>query len=452
MVTADRFSLLIFIRVLLLVITSLLFGFLFGRSDYLFSQIIMILIILVQTFELIWFSRRISRELSKFLMAIKYGDVTVNFNMDRLGRNFRSLSLSFRDLIRSFEDVKIEKEARLQLLQLIIDKISFGIIAYQVDGKILLMNQSAADLLDTHKLTSWEQIREHADDFALEIEQMGGSGRKLIETGNQEKQLSVMVHYLSIREIDCRLITFHDIRDEIEQKEIEAWYKLIRILTHEIMNSLTLLGSLTDTILMLLEEDGNQKAMEQISEQQIADVRSSVRTIRKRSAGILNFVEDYRKLTHIPHPELEEVLVRDLFEMVSRLLKSMLEENRIQIVSTITPEDLRISVDPNLMEQVMINLVTNAVYASEKAGSNKIELHAWVENDRPRMSVTDYGRGIDPDKMNKIFIPFYSTREGGSGIGLSFSKHVVHLHHGRIRVESLPGQKTIFTIELPQSL
>ena len=174
-------------------------------------------------------------------------------------------------------------------------------------------------------------------------------------------------------------------------------------------------------------------------------------TIRKRSMGILNFVEDYRKLTHIPHPEFEEVLVRDLFEGVTRFLKVMLEENHILVVSEISPEDLRIPMDPNLMEQVLINLVTNAVYASNQASKKRIELKAWLENNRPRIAVTDYGRGIDPDKMNKIFIPFYSTREGGSGIGLSFSKHVVHLHHGRIKAESRPGEMTTFTLELPGS-
>ena len=451
MIYNERFSFLVLIRVFLIVASCLIFAFLFARSDYLFSQIILLALIPLQTFELIRYSRKVSRELSRFLLAIKYGDVTVNFNMDKLGRDFKSLSFAFRDLIRSIQEVKIEKEAQLQLLKLIIDKISFGIIAYKEDGEILLMNQSSAELLEIPKVIHWQYIREHAGEFALQIEEMASAGRKLIESDNQEKQLSVVVHFLSIREERCRLITFHDIRDEIEQKEIEAWYKLIRILTHEIMNSLTPLGSLTDTILMLLEENGQQKPLEKINEQQIADIRSSVMTIRKRSMGILNFVEDYRKLTNIPHPQFDNVMVRDLFDGVTRFLNVMLEENHIHVVFEISPEDLRISMDQNLMEQVLINLVTNAVYASNRSSQKMIELKAWSDDKRPRIAVTDYGRGIDPDKMNKIFIPFYSTREGGSGIGLSFSKHVVHLHHGRIKVESKSGEKTTFILELPRS-
>lgn len=453
MIFKDRFSSLILIRVLLIIVSSLLFAFLFARTEYLFSQIIMLILISLQTFELIRFSRRMSRELSKFLTAIRYGDMTVNFKMDRLGRDFKSLSLAFRDLIHSFHEVKIEKEAQFQLLQLIIDKISVGVIAYKEDGEVLLMNQSAAELLHIQKVTHWHFLRERVIHFAREIEEMASSGRKLIEFNHQDNQvqLSVVVHFLSFREEACRVITFHDIRDEIEQKEIEAWYKLIRILTHEIMNSLTPLGSLTDTILMLLEENGEQKSLGKISEQQITDIRSSVQTIRKRSMGILNFVEDYRKLTHIPHPEFEHVFVQDLFQGVIRFLNSMLDENKIKVVMNVSPDDLAIQMDPNLMEQVLINLMTNAVYASKNAKTKIIELMAWRDDNRFCIAVTDQGKGIDPDKMNKIFIPFFSTREGGSGIGLSFSKHVIHLHHGRIKVESKPGVKTTFMIEILES-
>jgi signal transduction histidine kinase len=213
------------------------------------------------------------------------------------------------------------------------------------------------------------------------------------------------------------------------------------------MNSVTPLGSLTDTILMLLEEDGRQKSLDRITEQQITDIRHSVKTIQKRSRGILNFVEDYRRLTHIPHPEVEEVLVTEMFDRILLLLKSMFEERNILLIRKTEPADLQILADPDLMDQVLINLLTNAVYACTKTDRPVIELSAWAENNGPRIEVADNGTGIPQDKMNKIFIPFYSTREGGSGIGLSFSKHVIHLHNGRIKVHSEPGTRTSFLIE-----
>jgi nitrogen fixation/metabolism regulation signal transduction histidine kinase len=414
--------------------------------------LILVIVILLQTIELTWFSRRLIRELTKFLLAIKYDDVTVSFHMDKLGKDFASLSGAFRELLKSIQEVKIEKETQYQLLQIVIDRISAGIIIYRDNGEILLMNESAAALLHTGKVSAWNFIREKAADFAAEVESLGGSGRKLIEFDDhgEERQLLAIVHFLTIRDDFCRLVTFYDIRNEIEQKEIEAWYKLIRVLTHEIMNSVTPLGSLTDTILMLLEEDGRQKSLDRINEQQITDIRNSVKTIQKRSAGILNFVEDYRRLTHIPHPEMENVRVKEMFDRILLLLKTLFEENNIRLIQQIDPEDLQIRADPDLMDQVLINLLTNAVYASSKTVEPVIELKAWVHDMAPRIEVADNGAGITSDKLNKIFIPFYSTREGGSGIGLSFSKHVIYLHKGRIKVQSDPGFRTSFLIQLPK--
>jgi nitrogen fixation/metabolism regulation signal transduction histidine kinase len=384
-------------------------------------------------------------------MAIKYGDVTVNFNMDRLGSDFKSLASAFRDLISSFQEVKIEKEAQYHLLQLIVDKIGVGIIVYKEKGEILLMNQSAEELLQIQRVTDWQFIREQVKKFTDEVEEMSHQGRKLIELEGKPDpvQLSVILNLVMLRGERCHILTFHDIRNEIEQKEIEAWYKLIRILTHEIMNSVTPLGSLTDTILMLLEEDGQQRPLEKITEQQIADIRSSVMRIKTRSAGILSFVEDYRKLTQIPHPEPEDVSILELFNGIALLLKGMLDKNKIKLIRKVVPQHLCVHADPNLTEQVLINLVTNAIYASEYNSSLVIKMSAWLSDWGPRIEVTDYGKGIEPDKLNKIFIPFYSTREGGSGIGLSFSKHVMYLHKGRIKVESKAGEKTTFLLEFP---
>ncbi|MBS0000083.1 MAG: ATP-binding protein [Cyclobacteriaceae bacterium] len=450
----DRFSISIMIRVFLIVAASLLFAFLFARTDFLFSQVIVIIIILIQTIELIWFSRRKIRELTKFLMAVKYGDVTVNFHLDHLGKDFQSMSGAFRDLVRSFHEVKIDKEAQFQLLQIVIDRIGAGIIVYKEDGEILLMNLSAAELLRIGKVSRWASIGEYVPDFTADVESMAGSGRKLVELNDrgEQVQLSVVVHFLTIREEFCRLITFHDIRNEIEQKEIEAWYKLIRVLTHEIMNSVTPLGSLTDTILMLLEENGQQKPLALITEQQITDIRKSVLTIQKRSAGIMNFVEDYRRLTQIPHPEMEKIFVEEMFDRVTLLLRNMMEERKISVIKKVDPAELCIEADPDLMDQVLINLLTNAIYASKNSGLPVIELKAWEFEDGQQIEVADNGTGISPDKMNKIFIPFYSTREGGSGIGLSFSKHVIHLHKGRIKVHSVPGKGTSFILEFPKRL
>lgn len=449
----DRFSLFLAFRVILIVGISLVFGVVFFRPEYFFTQIITGLFVIGLTIELIYFARRSNKELTKFILAIKYGDVSVNFSGDELGKDFKELAGSFREVIQAYNQVKIEKESQYQLLQAIIDKISFGIIAFYEDGEILLINQSALQYLGIEKTKDWKYIKKEKPEFTDQIENMVADGRKLIElgSGSHARQVSVFNHTIILMEKQCRVVTFYDIQDEIEQKEIEAWYKLIRILTHEIMNSATPLISLTETILMLLEDEGGQqKDLLNITETNIKDVRSSVNTIKKRSEGILQFVDAYRKLTDIPHPEFEKISVKSIVESATSLLQPELKKREIKLSEEIIPDNLQLSCDKNLIDQVLINLLTNSMYALEGREQPLIKIIASDTNSRIMVQIEDNGKGIGEETMKKIFIPFFSTREGGSGIGLSFSKFVIHQHNGRIKAESRKNKGTKFIIELPK--
>jgi nitrogen fixation/metabolism regulation signal transduction histidine kinase len=432
---------------------SLVFGILFPKPEYFFSQLILGIIIVLLTVEMIHFARNSSRELTKFILAIKYGDVSVNFSGNKLGRNFKELAGSFREVIQAYNQVKIEKESQYQLLQAIIDKISFGLIAFNEDEEILLINQSALDGLKIERTKDWNYIKKHRADFTDQIEHMVRDGRKLVELneGSDTRHLSVYNHALVLMEKQCRVVTFYDIQDEIEQKEIEAWYKLIRILTHEIMNSVTPLTSLTETILMLLEDHkGEQKSINDITDTNIKDVRSSVSTINKRTVGILKFVDAYRKLTDIPHPEFEQMRLMDLFHSAASLFEVDFKKRKIDLSCEIIPEDLVVHCDKNLMEQVLINLLSNSMYALENSSHPIVKVMGYVHQSRFILQVEDNGKGIEENILQKIFIPFFSTREGGSGIGLSFSKFVILQHGGRIKVESKKDVGTKFIIDLPK--
>jgi nitrogen fixation/metabolism regulation signal transduction histidine kinase len=448
----DRFSIYIIIRVVLLVAMSLVFGLIFTRPEYFFSQVIVGAVIALQMLEMIHFARRSNKEVTKFILAIKYGDVSVNFSGDKLGRDFSDLADSFREVIAAFNKVKIEKESQYLLLQAIIDKISFGIIAFNEDDEVLLINQSAIDHLRIERTKEWNYIKKHSSEFTSQIENMVEDGRKLVELGQgtDTQQLSVYNHTVVLLGKYCRVITFYDIQDEIEQKEIEAWYKLIRILTHEIMNSATPLTSLTDTILMLLEnQNGMQKNLREISEENIKDVRTSVNTIKKRTEGILQFVEAYRKLTDIPHPEFEKIRIGDLIDSALALLAPEFKKRNIISKVSIVPEDLQLRCDKTLLEQVLINFLTNSMYSLEKQIDPMIKVNISERGSKAMIQVYDNGKGIEAEVLKKIFIPFFSTRDGGSGIGLSFSKFVILQHGGRIKVESEVNKGSLFTVELP---
>ena len=244
-----------------------------------------------------------------------------------------------------------------------------------------------------------------------------------------------------------KLITFQNIKSEIEQKEIEAWHNLIRTLAHEIMNSVTPISSLTETSVMLLEDKlGNQKDITDITEKNITSIRTALKTIEKRSEGLLDFVGNYRKLTRLPAPQMEKISIENLLVNIKNLLNAELDKNRIDLRIISRNKDLRIFADPKLVEQVLINLVLNSIDAVEKTKSPKIQLLSYQTKNNIVIKISDNGKGIDKDKLEKIFIPFFSTKEKGTGIGLSLSKQIMKLHKGDIDVTSEKNSGTTITL------
>lgn len=446
-----KFVMYTIIRVLIILVLCVVFGFIFAKSDLFFSQIIIFSLIIILSFELIRFVTKTNKDLKKLLASIRHHDFSASFSNQNLGKSYEDLSEIFTEIIKSFRNVKIEKEAQLQLLHVIIDQINVGIVAVRDHHKIVFINKKAEEILSIPGLKTWNIDFPLINKINDEVKAMKSHGKKLLEVqiGDEIKQLAFHVNKTIYMEDDLLIMTFHDIRSEIEQKEIEAWYKLIRILTHEVMNSITPLSSLTETMLMLLQDkEGQVKDASQISNEEITDITNSLKTIQARSEGIMEFVDAYRRLTNIPHPEFDELSIKDLLSNVENLFKGELDQRSIAFTTWQQNEQLYISADKHLMEQVMINLISNSIYALENTENPSIDIKALVRKSQIIIEVKDNGKGIDPDKIDKVFIPFFSTRESGSGIGLSLSKQIIYLHHGRIKVKSTPGKGATFRIEI----
>ncbi|MBX2844322.1 MAG: GHKL domain-containing protein [Flammeovirgaceae bacterium] len=445
----NRFTTFIILRVVFLQVTMIGLAIIFGKPELFFNQIILTVLIVVQLFNLISFVTKTNKELSKFLSAIHHADFTVNFTNKNLGRSFSELNKAFSDIIKSYTQVKIEKEAQFQFLEVIVKNIDIGLISIKNGTEIVLMNDAAENLLKVPNLKNWSHFKNKSPQFGKDVEAIFSGGNKLVEIAVNEKikQFAVNVAPLNLLGDVYELITFKDIKTELERKELEAWNKLIRILTHEIMNSLTPVSSLTETMLMLLEnKDGIQKSPEEVNSEIIEDLRFSLKTIQKRSDGMLDFVEDYRKLTKIPAPIKEEVLVKNLFESVGRLMKAELKNNEVSLeIKLIDPLET-ISADFKLIEQILINLITNGIHAVEKVNNPKIKLSILKAGESTILEVADNGEGIDKDKLDKIFVPFYSTKKGGSGIGLSLSKNIMNLHGGTLEVYSEKRKGSRFSL------
>ncbi|UII20136.1 sensor histidine kinase [Fulvivirga ligni] len=439
------FSFKVIIRLILLLVVMVAFAKIFGDKRLFFNHIILACVLIIQIFELLRFLNQTNKELAKFILSIKHQDFSASFNRSPATHSFQQLNHAFNEIILSFKDTKMEKEGQYHYLQTVVSHINVGILSLENDTSITLMNKTAEDLLQATGIKNWKILKEKHPEFVREIDQMHISGRKLISLeGENNRTLSVEVNTMQLLDKTYKLITFQDIKNEIEQTEIEAWHKLIRILTHEIMNSATPISSLTETMLGMLTSDGEQKKLEDIDEETIGDLRFSLNTIQKRSDGMLSFIDDYRKLTKVSNPRLEEVHIQELFQDIHLLMKKQMEDNHIAL--HISCEVSTINLDRHLMEQVLINLITNSKHALEGIENAEIHLTAQYKMGKACIEVTDNGSGIPKVELSQIFVPFYSTKKQGSGIGLSLSKQIMHLHGGYIKVASEEGRGTCISL------
>lgn len=444
---SKRFALLVVIRIVLLMLTMTALAFIFARTELFFNQIILLGVIIIQVSELIRFITHTNREIAKLLMAIRYSDFSISFKGKKHGKSFQELQDAFVEIIEAFKKVSVEKEAQFKFLQVIVDNIKVGVLAVKEDHGIELMNKAAQDLLKIATPNYWKQFQQLQPTFANELDAMEDNERKLIELSikGEKQQVSVQINRLKILNYRYTIVTFQDIKSEIEQKEIEAWHKLIRILTHEIMNSVTPVTSLSETMIMLLEENGQPKPLENLSEETLEDLRFSLKTIQRRSEGLLHFVEDYRKLTRIKTLELKEVNVKELLEENANLLSKEFEKAGVKLQVN-SEARMSVAMDRKLIDQVLINLLTNARHATENQENAVVEIHAYSSSQQSVIEIKDNGIGIDETKMDQIFIPFFSTKENGSGIGLSLSKQIMKKHKGDLTVKSQPGQGATFSL------
>ncbi|UCG27937.1 MAG: HAMP domain-containing histidine kinase, partial [Bacteroidales bacterium] len=326
-----------------------------------------------------------------------------------------------------------------------------GIISTDESGIITLMNNPACELLQIVKHKSWTDLKNARPSFANEVEKINKSGAIIVKIDfpSCRKNLSVHVSTIKLQDEPYRLITIQDVQNEVEKGEIDATHRLIRVLTHEIMNSITPISSLTETISMLLEsEEGLEKEISEITPSNISDIRKSAISIQERVDGLDHFIREYRKLSQLPKlPDLKRLKINELFEKVMNLMSGELQKSNIKLILDIPDKNMGIFADSHLLEQVLINLMGNSIEALQDIEGGEIRMIAGEEEEGPFIRIIDNGKGIAPDEFDQIFVPFYSTKEGGSGIGLSLSRQIMRLHGGNISVQSKPEKETVFTLK-----
>ncbi|MDH3885870.1 MAG: ATP-binding protein [Desulfobacterales bacterium] len=443
-----RFYLNCMVRVLLLSGSICLLAFLLFKTEFIAASIFLGLISAYQIFSLIRYVTKTNRDLNRFLLSIKHSDFSQSFTKKPKGSGFDELNTAFSEVTKEFQQAKIETEEHFRFLQTIIDHVGIALIAFKPDGAVELINNAAKKLLKIPRLGNIKDIESISPGLADKLSRISPGDKDLVKLkqGDDLLQLSIYATGFILRQQQLILVAMQNIQSELEEKEMISWQNLIRVLTHEIMNSITPIASLASTASGLLEDNKECKIPEDVNEV-IIDVRQAVKTIEKRSKGLITFIDNYRELTRIPKPEFKIVQVQDLFDRVEILMKDQFEHNFIKFNKAVDPESLTITADPALIEQVLINLCKNSVEAVSGILHPKIKLKAGTDGlGNSVVKVIDNGKGIAEDVAERIFIPFFTTKPEGSGIGLSLSRQIIRLHKGTIGVTSTPNEKTVFKL------
>jgi len=441
-----RFRIVLISRVLLLGAFIFLFYYLVLQTSYYAATFIVVVIIIYQIATLIQYVEKTNRDLSRFLDAIKYSDFSQTFISTGLGSSFNQLKEAFNEVILKFQETRSEKEEHFRFLQTIVQHVGIGLISFDFSGEVNLINTAAKRILNVPYLKNIQSLKSLSESLVEHLFELRSGDKTLIKIANQGDEIQLIVYATEFKLHNQRytLVSLQNIGSELEEKEIEAWQKLIRVLTHEIMNSITPISSLASTTSDLLVDMVEEYA---ISRESVDDIDSALKTIQNRSQGLLNFVNAYRNLTRIPKPHFQIFSISEQFDQISRLMCPQVEKKAIDFQVKVVPYSLELTADPELVEQVLINLVLNAVEAISSQDDGRVELTARLnEKGRVMIQVSDNGPGMNREVQEKIFVPFFTTKKGGSGIGLSLSRQIMRLHRGSISVQSEPQVRTVFTL------
>ncbi len=444
-----NFRLNIIVRVLLIVASAIIFISIVQKTEFIISSIILAALVMLQISSLVKYVERTNKRLTTFLESIRHSDFVSSFSDQGLGKSFDELNNAFNEVINEFKKTRASREEHFNYLQTVVQHISIGIIVFQKNGKVDILNNAAKRILKTTVLRYIHELEKIDKELSDKLLSMKAGDKNLIKVfiENELLQLSVNATEFRMRNEDFVLVSLQNIHSELEAKEMDSWQKLIRVLTHEIMNSITPIVSLSATVKDILIDEETLELREDVEQDDVEGVLSALNTIEKRSQGLLNFVQIYRNLTRIPKPNFRYVEVKEVIDSVHALLEPKIKEQKIVCRIHILPKDLKFTVDPDLLEQVIINLVINSIHALKETENPLIKIVATTApNNRVTISVSDNGSGIKPDTMEKIFVPFFTSKKEGSGIGLSLSREIMRLHKGSISVQSVPSEETTFTL------
>ena len=436
-------------RIVLIMISVAVLLYFLSKQEFVITSIILILLIILQIGGLVSYVERTNRKLTVFLDAIRHSDFSSSFSDQGLGKSFDELNQAFNEVIREFQKTRATKEEHYNYLQTVVQHISIAILVFTKDGSVNMLNNAFKRMMRVSNLRYIHELDKLDTNLSEVLQNIKAGDSELLRVfiDNELMQLSVRATEFRMQSEDFVMVSLQNIHTELEAKEMDSWQKLIRVLTHEIMNSITPIVSLSSTVKDLLIDEKKLMLKQEIDPDDVESAQSALNTIERRSRGLLNFVEVYRNLTRIPKPSFRHFDVGELFKNIRLLLEPKVEEQHINCTYKVVPPGLKLTADPDLIEQVLINLVINSIHAVRDVKDPRIDIVATSESlNRINILVSDNGYGIKPDNLEQIFVPFFTSKKEGSGIGLSLAREIMRLHKGNITVKSRPLVETRFTL------
>ncbi len=428
-----RFSLMIAARTILIMLTLVLLAYLLNLKGYLISTFVVAILLVVQSFLLHRFVNKTNNELTRFFEAARYADYSQRFEFNEIGAGFGELGKTFTDILKGFQQNRTVQEEEYRHLKALIEHVPVPLISLHADGKVSLWNNSARRLIGANAVTRFEDFKQFGEDFFEQLQTLVSGQRRLLkfEVDGMEQQLVVQATEIIVSGRQEKLLSLQDIQSELDGVQLQSWQDLVRVLTHEIMNSITPVASLAKTAADLIDDAKSKLEPSSENIEDLVDASDAIHTVARRSDGLMKFVGSYRRLTRLPEPNKRSIKVEALVADVSAIVTQDWKQKGIALNVKIAPPSLDVLVDKDMVEQLLINLLKNAEQALEAADNADVNIEAYL-NKRGHVviDISDSGKGISVDIAKKIFVPFFTTKREGSGVGLTLTR-LVMIAHGR---------------------
>ncbi len=435
----------ILVRVILQLLTLCVAAFLLVTAKYMYLLLVLPIIIF-QLMDFFKFHLKAQKEVEQFVESVHYRDFSRYFNVKQAPSELQPLRKGFNEINNTFKIISRERETQYVYLQKILELVDTGILSYKISsGEVVWLNETLKNLLGVPYLKTINSLKKRVPAVFDACVAIKSGEHQIINVNKESSTIKVVIAATTFHTDDemFKLIAFQNVNEALDKTEANAWQKLLSVMTHEIMNSIAPISSLASTLKGIIQEASINKLG---IDGKLEDLELGIETIERRSNGLLKFAETYRNLNKITEPNTKRILVLDLFENLQELMEPTFLQKSIQLEIILKDPQIVINADRHLIEQVLINLLVNAVEAVKGVEDPRIAFSAYYDGNKTIVKISDNGAGISEELIDQIFIPFFSTRKSGSGIGLSLSKQIMLLHKGSIQVRSKVGEGTVFLL------